>query len=315
MQAQTYHFSQFYSTPLLVNPAATGATQGPYRIAANYRSQWSKESSPYTTLTVSGDAHILKNALAEGNVLALGLTFLNDKTMEGLVQTNSFALSAGYHIALDVEQIQTVSVGFQGSYNERRMDFSGLAFENQYGNNGYDPTLPTGEPTQGGKKYYADLNAGAMYTFMLEDRSMFAGISMYNILRKQENYLTEQFKTPSLLSAMAGGDIDVGVNSSFYFSGNYRQQGNSRELTLGMAYGVFVDPEGYSAFRVGMWHRLKDAIIPYAGLTYKGLQLGCSFDYTVSSARTRSEMRNTFEISLVYLGEDKTEIKRLIPWY
>ena len=58
--AQSYHQSQFYSTPLLVNPAFTGSTGGPYRFAANYRSQWRNEGTPYTTFAASGDAHILK---------------------------------------------------------------------------------------------------------------------------------------------------------------------------------------------------------------------------------------------------------------
>jgi type IX secretion system PorP/SprF family membrane protein len=314
-EAQSHHFSQFYSTPMLVNPATTGATRGPYRLAANYRSQWSKESSPYTTFTASADAHVLSNALIEGNTLGLGLTFLNDKTLDGVVQTNSFALSAGYHIALDAEDIQSIGVGFQGTYNERRVDFTRLSFENQYGNNGYDPTLPIGELLQSGKKQYMDLNAGALYSFTLEDRSLFAGAAMYNILKKEDNYMTEQFKAPSLFSVMAGGDIDVGYNHSFYFSGNYRRQGNAEELTLGAAYGMFIDPEGYSAFRVGLWHRFKDAIIPYVGLAYSGLQLGASFDITTSQAKTTSQIRNTFEISLVYVAEDRSELMRLIPWY
>ena len=37
--AQSYHFSQFFSTPLLTNPANTGFTEGPYRLASNFRSQ------------------------------------------------------------------------------------------------------------------------------------------------------------------------------------------------------------------------------------------------------------------------------------
>jgi type IX secretion system PorP/SprF family membrane protein len=313
--AQTYHFSQFYSTPMLVNPATTGATNGPYRVAANYRSQWNAGSSPYTTFTISGDGHILTDKLPEGNKLGLGVTFLNDKTMDGASQTNMLAVSAGYHISLDEDGYQSVGVGFQGTYNENRIDFSRLHFENQFENGGFDPSLPIGENFQAGRKYYFDVNAGAMYSMNLEDRSLFAGIAAYNIMKKDDNYLTEQFKKPMLFSAMAGGDIDVGVDNSFYFSGNFRQQANSREVTLGMAYGFFVDPEGYSAFRVGLWHRLQDAVIPYAGFTYKGLQLGCSFDYTISKARTRSEIRNTFEVSLVYIAEDKTELKRLIPWY
>lgn len=313
--AQTYHFSQFYSTPLLINPAATGLTSGPYRFAANYRSQWDGASSPYTTLTFSGDAHILPGKIADGNILGLGLAVVNDKTMDGAVQMNNISLSAGYHISLDPDNVQTIGVGFQGSYNEKRIDFSRLQFENQFGNGGYDPSLPIGEGLESGKKAYMDLNAGAMYSFALEDRSFFAGVAGYNLLKKEDNYQTEQFKTPRLISVLAGGDIDVGVNNSFYFSGNYRQQANDNEITLGMAYGVFIDPEGYYALKLGLWHRIKDALIPYAGISYKGMQLGCSYDYSVSGSKTRSQLRNTFEISLLYLAPDESELKRLIPWY
>jgi hypothetical protein len=149
----------------------------------------------------------------------------------------------------------------------------------------------------------------------VEDKSMFAGVAMYNLLSKQENYLTEQFKTPALLSVMAGGDLDVGFNNSLYFSGNYRRQEKNNELTLGMAWGVFVDQTGYTSLRLGLWHRLKDALIPYVGVTYKGLVVGGSFDYTVSSAKTQSQIRNSFEISVVYNGEDKSQLRRVIPWY
>ena len=135
------------------------------------------------------------------------------------------------------------------------------------------------------------------------------------LIKKQESYLTEQFKTPALLSVTAGGDIDVGFNNSFYFSGNYRKQEKNNELTLGMAWSMFIDQTGYTSFRLGMWHRLKDAIIPYVGVTYQGLQVGTSFDYTISQAKTQSQIRNTFEISVVYSGADKTELRRLIPWY
>jgi type IX secretion system PorP/SprF family membrane protein len=314
-EAQTYHFSQFYSTPLLVNPAETGFTPGPFRLATNYRSQWNAGGSPYTTFTLSGDAHIMQNTLPEGNTFGLGAVLLNDKTMDGAVQTNTVGFSAGYHISLDADQFQTLGLGFQGTYNERRTDFSRLQFENQFENGGFNPALPIGEDLQEGKKHYFDLNVGGIYSFALEDRSMFAGIAAYNLLKKDESYLTEQFKAPTLYSVIAGGDIDVGINNSFYFSGNYRQQANNKELTIGMAYGFFLDAEGYSVLKLGLWHRLKDALIPYAGLTYKGIQVGASFDYTVSGAKTQSQIRNTFEISLLYLAPDQRELRRLIPWY
>ena len=110
---QSTHFSQFYSTPMLINPAATGLTYGPYRVAANYRNQWNDAGSPYKTFTVSGDGRILKDQLPEGNKLGAGLVFVNDKTLEGAVQGNSISLITAYHVSLD--ELQKVSVGFKGT--------------------------------------------------------------------------------------------------------------------------------------------------------------------------------------------------------
>src|SRR5689334_21398118 len=151
-KTQSTHFSQFYSTPLLVNPAATGLTPGPYRLAGNYRSQWNASRFPYKTFTFSGDAKILSNQVTEGNILGAGLTFVNDKTMDGAVQTNNLIFSGAYHVAIFDDPYQTIGVGFQGSYNEKRIDFSRLLFESQYNNNGgFDPSAPVGERLENGK--------------------------------------------------------------------------------------------------------------------------------------------------------------------
>lgn len=311
VSGQSTHFSQFYSTPLLVNPAATGLTPGPYRVAGNYRSQWSDAGSPYKTFTVSGDAHILTDRLPEGNILGVGLAIVNDQTLEGAVQGNSIALSTGYHIALD--EFQSVGVGFQGSYNEKRIDFSRLNFENQYNDGEFNPSIPVGEALGDGKKYYFDVNAGAMYNFSGEDRSFFAGAGLFNIMKKEETFLTEQFKKPFMWSAVAGGDIDIGINNSLYFSGNFRRQGNTNETTVGMAYGFFIDQTGYTVLKVGLWHRVKDALIPYVGFSINGLQIGASYDYTLG--QTRASATNAFEISVMYIRPNLDELRRLIPWY
>ena len=40
VQAQDIHFSQFYQSPLNLNPALTGVMNCNHRIVANYRNQW-----------------------------------------------------------------------------------------------------------------------------------------------------------------------------------------------------------------------------------------------------------------------------------
>ncbi|MES1226414.1 MAG: type IX secretion system membrane protein PorP/SprF, partial [Bacteroidota bacterium] len=38
--AQDPNFSQFFASPLTLNPALTGKFDGVYRVAGNYRNQW-----------------------------------------------------------------------------------------------------------------------------------------------------------------------------------------------------------------------------------------------------------------------------------
>ena len=53
--AQDPSFSQFFSSPLNVNPALTGKINGDWRMIANFRDEWIGPASPYVTGTVSYD--------------------------------------------------------------------------------------------------------------------------------------------------------------------------------------------------------------------------------------------------------------------
>src|SRR5678810_1107516 len=57
--AQDPHFSQFFSSPLTLNPAFTGKFNGQVRAAANYRNQWPTINRAYETGTASVDFPIL----------------------------------------------------------------------------------------------------------------------------------------------------------------------------------------------------------------------------------------------------------------
>ncbi len=61
-------FSQFFASPLTLNPALTGKFNGVVRVAGNYRNQWPAINNAYITSTVSVDAPILKNKLPETDV-------------------------------------------------------------------------------------------------------------------------------------------------------------------------------------------------------------------------------------------------------
>src|ERR1700742_3575733 len=79
--AQDVHFTQYFTSPLTLNPALTGLINEDLRIAANYRSQWGTVSNtPYVTGTFSFDAALLKNKLPDGDALGFGLMALYDQS-------------------------------------------------------------------------------------------------------------------------------------------------------------------------------------------------------------------------------------------
>jgi type IX secretion system PorP/SprF family membrane protein len=83
-KAQDVHFSQYFTSPLTLNPALTGLVSEDFRFAANYRTQWNSVSpNPYITGTASFDLAMLKGKLPEGDALGMGLMVLYDKSGTG----------------------------------------------------------------------------------------------------------------------------------------------------------------------------------------------------------------------------------------
>ena len=63
--AQDPNFSQFFVSPLTLNPALTGKFNGNFRVAGNYRDQWPEISKAFITSTISFDLPILTGKISE----------------------------------------------------------------------------------------------------------------------------------------------------------------------------------------------------------------------------------------------------------
>src|SRR5580692_5142138 len=100
-RAQDPGFSQFFASPLTLNPALTGKFNGVLRVAGNYRNQWPAISNAFITSTVSVDAPILTNKLPVNDTWGLGILAMNDKTADGILTSNYLGISTAYHLALD----------------------------------------------------------------------------------------------------------------------------------------------------------------------------------------------------------------------
>ena len=98
-KAQDPHFSQFFASPLTLNPAFTGKFDGSWRLAANHRDQWPSIPKAYVTTSASIDLPILSKSIPEGDVFGLGISALYDASANNSLKLNygSLSLSYRYH--------------------------------------------------------------------------------------------------------------------------------------------------------------------------------------------------------------------------
>jgi len=109
-RAQDPNFSQFFVSPLTLNPALTGKFDGNYRLAMNFRNQWPSINNAFKTYTASFDAGILKNHIPDYDQFGLGLIALTDKSGNGVLQHNYVGVSTAYHKALDESGFNQIGV-------------------------------------------------------------------------------------------------------------------------------------------------------------------------------------------------------------
>src|SRR5690349_12060766 len=188
--AQDPGFSQFFASPLTLNPALTGKFDGRFRLAVNYRDQWPAISKAFVTSTASVDMNLLQGKLSEVDSWGIGFMGMTDKTANGILNSNYFSFSTAYHKGLDEDGLNQIGVGFQGSYASKRLDGTKLNFEEELDQFG-GWTNPTNEPLNDRmlSVNYFDFNAGILYSGSTTGyNNFYFGTSFYYINRPRESF-------------------------------------------------------------------------------------------------------------------------------
>jgi len=304
--AQDPHFSQFFSSPMTLNPAFTGKFDGVVRAAANYRNQWPTINRAYVTGTASVDFPILTNHIPYTDTWGVGVMGYTDKSAAGAVSFDYFSLSTAYHKGLDEDGLHQLGAGFQVTYSNMSINTSKLTFEDQLTPLGF--TGVTKETFSGLtlKSNYFDVNAGLLYTASTSDKNnMYVGVSLYHINRPKQVFTqNSNYDLYPRATFHAGGYFPASPIINVHFSGLYSTQAGAHEALLGGAFQFIADdadPDKPTSVYGGAWVRFGDALIPYIGLEYGDFRVGATYDINTSSLKTASESRGGIEISLIYI--------------
>src|SRR6266576_5713401 len=143
--AQDIHYSQFYASPLTLNPALTGVNECNYRANAMYRNQWhSGTDNPYTTPSISFDINNVLQRIIKKGTFSLGGLLLDDKAGDGDLQNLSIMGSAAYQRPLDASRKLNGSFGLQFGYVQKSLKFDQLTWETQFDGQQFDPNINAG---------------------------------------------------------------------------------------------------------------------------------------------------------------------------
>jgi type IX secretion system PorP/SprF family membrane protein len=293
---QDIHFSQFYNSPLNLNPALIGDFNGEFRLVANQRKQWSSVTTPYSTYGVSVDAKQILNT-----PFSTGLAVYQDKAGDGEYRTLQIALGGTYTIQLK-DTAQSLSVGVQPAFTQRSINYANFQFDQQYNGIQYDPNLGNGENFSNDGQTYLNLHGGVSWNYEIAQRRRIgAGIAVHNIIKPQQSFFNEDIPLHQRYTVNINGLVRVSEKVDVLPNINWQKQHQFQELIIGGQGKYHLNHGNYQALYAGVWYRNADAMYFNAGIDYHDFHVGVSYDLNLSSLKVASNRKGGFEFSLIYI--------------
>lgn len=313
LSAQDIHFSQFYMSPLNLNPALTGVMNCNTRIVGNYRNQWAAalRGNAYNTFSVSYDQKI---PVGRSDYFGIGGSVFTDKAGETSFGTTSGRLAISYSkkLAGYRKKAHYLVFGADGGFAQRRIgkDFQ---WPNQHnGDGGFNGAIG-GDIIDRSSYWFGDLNAGLLWFSVLDKYTNFYfGAAMSHINQANQSFYKDQSDPLfTKFTVHAGGQFDLKKRLSLLPGFVYFAQGKHRELNLGTSFRYRLGNSRLSnqSFQAGAWYRVgtkesgglySDALILSTRFNYEHFNLGFSYDFTISNYREASPGVGAFEFSLGY---------------
>ncbi len=272
--AQDPNFTQFYASPVYMNPAFVGAVPQ-YRATMQYRNQYPNIPNTYETNLFSFDYNW------DDYDSGVGAMIVQDRLSSFSMTSTSLQLSYSYQIKLTKQW--RARLGLQGAYTVRTTDFSRLVFQDQ---------LNTGNPTQenliGNFIHYPDFSTG----FLVYNKTFWFGAGIHHLTRPYQSLINTSERLAMRQTIQAGAkfsfskdwDKDISIAPAIL----YQRQAPFDQLDLGVNF--FYEP-----LILGLWYRgipitqnvagriNQDAIAGLAGFRYKNWIFTYSYDATISS--------------------------------
>lgn len=310
--AQDQHFSQFYNSPINMNPGNTGVFNGDLRLYTLYRMQWFTVATPYKTFTVSADAPIFKKRMRNKDFFSAGININNDNQGTVRLKTNSYNALVSFTKFIGGRQKHNITLGYEIGYVTKTANLGSIKWDSQWDGTQYNEALPSGEPWGGGSASYLDMSTGLVWTFTTDHLFRSAlGFSFHHFTAPSASINSGYEKLYPKFSVQWNSNFKLseGSNTTIEPSLMAAQQGTSLLLNVGAnikyvltEHSHYTKNESDKAVHIGLFYRLKDALFIAFRFDYQNISAALAYDVNISGLTPASHTVGGLELMLSYRG-------------
>jgi type IX secretion system PorP/SprF family membrane protein len=304
LKAQDPVFSQFYATPLQLNPAFAGSSSAPF-IALNYRAEQPafQTGAAYSTFSASYDQYF------KGIKSGIGLSLMADDQGQGILRKNYASLAYAYRV--DINRQFSAKLGIEVGGIMSNLNWDKLVFLDQI-----DPISGSTDPSKEQRpalltKTFFDVSAG----MLVYGKGFHAGFSAKHLATPNEGFLgvnqNLRVGLPIRWTIHSGYEIITRKatrrRSADYITPNllYVKQGDFGQV-VGGAFGSF------GPISAGLWYRHgfanPDALISMIGFRQNFFKIGYSYDFTINGLNGGGRHEVSLLINLDPDADKKTDL-------
>ncbi|TWR31747.1 type IX secretion system membrane protein PorP/SprF [Mucilaginibacter pallidiroseus] len=245
LMAQDHMYSQFFNSPLYLNPALNGQFEGDLRVNLIYRNQYTSVPGSLSYLSASVDLSVPQ--------FGGGIGLLFSRSSEGTAYLNKNNISGIYSYSVGSDAY-VLSFGLQAGVTNRSVDFGKLVFGDQIDPRlGYIPGSTSGaDLPQFNNKFYFDAGFGLNLT---AGNFNIGGAAMH-VNQPNESFTGTTYKLPVRATAHASYRLNISRDDNLYEEEKsyvipsvvMYKQGPAQSISAGMQYKR-------RSINAGLWYR------------------------------------------------------------
>lgn len=298
MYAQDIHYSQFYNSPLNINPALTGIFNGDVRVIGSLRDQWRQIPVPYSTFSANYDQKYYTKNRDKG-FWGIGVIFNYDVAGDARFNTTQLNLTGSYSYLLNRQNILTT--GLLLGFSTEGLSQGKLTWDNYWTGAIADPRKGSGEIVDASRTSYLESGLGLNYRFQKSARTnVNLGIAFWHLIPPSVSLRdADKVNLPIRMAVNFTSIFKIANPLDIQLHGIYAKQSVYNQLLAGGLLRFHLNNKAGKKFAIdaGASYRvpLTDGdlgdFIPKLALHFNQWYVGASYDINLGSYSTKFDVR------------------------